>query len=1247
MANSLELGSRLSDYSIEKNMEAIKYDDKKFVELFSEELMSAKGYNLIKGEIFGKPNLSGEKLTQDKINAYLEGLGGDIFGKDIFEKGKKLLLKDAKEANADPEAYWKKYAKTYDENENKKNGNKKRLMTAKKDNKIAEFLFSKELSKLSEVPLKDAIAAGIFPKFGMEDIVFKAMLIWETQEKGLRMKALKKSAAKSGAISRRTTLQSQVKVYTVIGKKTEYDLGSAEMPAEIAGTTPKLNKSLKNRAIGVVSTQAYDAKLERSETEWRTKWQSLAKQYATLYSRGRLYNEFPTETQESDKVLGVIDALVRLNAKGGMKDESSTFDSTQFKQDLEERFGTEIIYGTHGVFNMLLALGRANIEMALQEKAARAEIKDPKELAAALKELREKTLYDLQVGKGKTKKHRFSRLDTTALSDGEVKDLEPVKAPKEEPKPAEAKEDPTDPLNQFSVEMKGALVDISTRSGVKVTQEGGKEKHADIRFVDFYGEYRGEKKKMLRAVLINGKITLPKGKAYSKPKDAAYQVALDLFDLAIQAKAELGEQSESKDREKKWYANFDKFIGDNNVNFLRQKINITKNKAYIASATIDSSYEIKVDGTTFYTVPDTARGKIALWAKVVTKEETALKHVDAIDVNFENPDQFVTDLEDAKRKVKVMEKYPPSQLKEIPKKAPVGTAEVTPKSSEIVLNSERPQDMKAAVKELQQIQVLFKNAGNKVSEVDQVMNLFTLQVGLKDYTVGVRTNASKKIEFFMGAPGRSIITENQKIMVQALGTIVPYQSTKPAPEKSLAEKMAPTKQGPKPAPGVPVVQPPEAQKVQAPAEGKPTQPIAPDKLSREAISKLKEKEIYSVVRSKLFDDKQNPSDSMREWIIRLAANIKSYLKETNKIVVATVHYNGAGDNQIDSEKAALNMKKILLSEGIPADKLIVLGVGAQVPDSKPGLEALGPHRVELRLLNQEEVKQLKVTSAPEKAKVQPVQAPQAPAPAVGLEGVPKQKLEVDMNGEPTTVAAKKVEQPKKPEKQAPLPELTEEQKDRMKTNRKFILDLRRELSEKYKAHASAIDWVVKEGKRGIFLDALDKLNPEVSIAYLDTATRHAELAVETPDGIFKFTGENRYVEAKKEFEKHLNIFLSKPKPAPAKAVGAPKSLTEGLSIEDPKDPETAMKQLTEIYNRLKDKWPEEVWGLAGNGFNISLKTPTGVITRSISAEAGDKYASDPISKKPHFTIRQGKTENIYLNQQQLMVYIEKKLLVQK
>ncbi len=172
-----------------------------------------------------------------------------------------------------------------------------------------------------------------------------------------------------------------------------------------------------------------------------------------------------------------------------------------------------------------------------------------------------------------------------------------------------------------------------------------------------------------------------------------------------------------------------------------------------------------------------------------------------------------------------------------------------------------------------------------------------------------------------------------------------------------------------------------------PAEDKAPQPAeSGDKTSDTpadgAIDKLKSKNPDRQARATLFDDKQVPTNAMLEYIQKLADTIKKGKPE--EIAVITIHDDNSGDSQMRSVNAANKIKKILLGEDVPADKLIVFGVGTQIPDLKPGRETLGPHRIQVYLLNKDEVKDFK-KPAPGKA---PAPAPDASKGPGGREEKP-------------------------------------------------------------------------------------------------------------------------------------------------------------------------------------------------------------------------------------------------------------------
>jgi uncharacterized repeat protein (TIGR01451 family) len=96
----------------------------------------------------------------------------------------------------------------------------------------------------------------------------------------------------------------------------------------------------------------------------------------------------------------------------------------------------------------------------------------------------------------------------------------------------------------------------------------------------------------------------------------------------------------------------------------------------------------------------------------------------------------------------------------------------------------------------------------------------------------------------------------------------------------------------------------------------------------------------------LFDAAGQPTESMTEWLDKTAVPFKA---DTGKIAVVSVYDRGPGDGQKRSESQADAVRKRLLGQGMRADRLLVLALGAAPSDFKPGLDKNGPHRVEVRL----------------------------------------------------------------------------------------------------------------------------------------------------------------------------------------------------------------------------------------------------------------------------------------------------------
>jgi len=722
MANtSLERGPEDRDYinkAIEREMKKSRYNGNEFLDLAAQELISGKGYSLIKGEMFGKLDASKETVTKDKVAEYFDRFGGDEFKRYVFEKSKKSIVK---EYQTNPELYWRKYAEDYDKRAAK--GDKGLTAEEQKvSDLVAQVLFEKEKTSLHELSLKDAIDNGLFPKFEMKNIVARALSIWETQDGLVRKRALKKSTATSGYVSRRAALADEAKGFKTV-HRTEYAMGSAEISPEASGTIPQFDKNMKYRAVGGVSMATWDAKKERPESEWRSKWSNLAKQYNDLYARGRLYNEFPTATRQSDKILGVLDALQRLNAKGGMKEADATFDAAEFKRDLYKRFGKDIIYGSYGVFNMLLALYRASQEVAAHGGQSNA-------------------LYDLQVG-GRAPKHRYSKLDTKALQDEEIKDAPksdiPLqgKMPKEgkklddagkarldkvkaeltqldkdrlamekaiiddeaelshlDPKSKKAEElrakleaekkaladiktkieeakkaiadfereygEPKGLLDQFNDEADKVVAEVEKSTGVKITKKPGMDGGRKV--IDYEGEYKGTKGKLLRVTATGGKIILSKGgRDFMSPKDAVVKAqeiltkgaeSLKSLHAEEEARKEKEDETKLKEKKEKWYKDFNAFLAANRNEFIQQRITITEERAHTFSFGLPEAkktydYKIGVPSVEFFSIPDAMAGKMDLWARVVNKQGTSLRPISTINVDFKNVQKFIADIKAA------------------------------------------------------------------------------------------------------------------------------------------------------------------------------------------------------------------------------------------------------------------------------------------------------------------------------------------------------------------------------------------------------------------------------------------------------------------------------------------------------------------------------------------------------------------------------------------------------------------------
>lgn len=105
-----------------------------------------KGYSLIRSEMTGKVDASGQKVTKEQIDEYIKKYKGD-FAKEVFEKGKNGLLKDLrryKERSPDDNEIYKdviSYGLSYFEYKNRQ---KRKAAVERKDTSEASVKWLKE-----------------------------------------------------------------------------------------------------------------------------------------------------------------------------------------------------------------------------------------------------------------------------------------------------------------------------------------------------------------------------------------------------------------------------------------------------------------------------------------------------------------------------------------------------------------------------------------------------------------------------------------------------------------------------------------------------------------------------------------------------------------------------------------------------------------------------------------------------------------------------------------------------------------------------------------------------------------------------------------------------------------------------------------------------------------------------------------------------------------------------------------------
>ncbi len=155
---------------------------------------------------------------------------------------------------------------------------------------------------------------------------------------------------------------------------------------------PPMEKEYTYRAIGGVDATSFEEK--KINTADLVKMSALARKFADLYlGEGRIVSNFSTLKGEDSEaeVLAIIEDIGNVDAQV----KKGTFDLEKFKNSLKDR-SYDLVYGPQGVFNILLAIHRA--DEAVKDKNSTNVVYDlrigNKKLSQSLRytELRRKTI---------------------------------------------------------------------------------------------------------------------------------------------------------------------------------------------------------------------------------------------------------------------------------------------------------------------------------------------------------------------------------------------------------------------------------------------------------------------------------------------------------------------------------------------------------------------------------------------------------------------------------------------------------------------------------------------------------------------------------------------------------------------------------------------------------------------------------------------------------------------------------------
>ncbi len=285
------------------------------------------------------------------------------------------------------------------------------------------------------------------------------------------------------------------KQYETIHQKPGFKSGRGELSDVERSVVPYIDPSLEYRATGGVEMGTFDAQKDRPDSEYLER-RELAKQFLQLMTDGRLDSNIRTICDT--EMLGVMDILARYDGNPV---------ACKKKIDLK---GLDRVYGSHGAYNILLALKRANLVIPPGKR-------------------NEKTLFNLRISRGRRPENRFTEL---AQKRGEpVAPVNPLEWRVGMPDPVEKKfEIPKGEEKKYAAALDTYLLSGQELKGkgVKVRRISGKEKIGDVDLSD--AEFIVNEKFYVRLDWANKTVILTSYQAATS-KEKATEVVEKVYDM--------------------------------------------------------------------------------------------------------------------------------------------------------------------------------------------------------------------------------------------------------------------------------------------------------------------------------------------------------------------------------------------------------------------------------------------------------------------------------------------------------------------------------------------------------------------------------------------------------------------------------------------------------------------------------------------------------------------------------------------